>query len=95
MAQYQLSENHSLSMAYNRRIVRPNYRNMNPFVEVRDQFLYEQGNTGLKPELIDNIEISWLFKKRYSFNVFYSHINNPISTSFLVEDSRVMIMPQN
>ena len=95
MAQYQLSENHSLSMAYNRRIVRPNYRNMNPFVEVRDQFLYEQGNTGLKPELIDNIEITWLFKKRYSFNVFYSHINNPISTSFLVEDSRVMIMPQN
>ena len=44
MAQYQLSENHSLSMAYNRRIVRPNYRNMNPFVEVRDQFLYEHRN---------------------------------------------------
>ena len=82
-------------MVYNRRIVRPNYRNMNPFVEVRDQFLYEQGNTGLKPELIDNIEISWLFKKRYSFNVFYSHTKDPISTSFLVEDSRVMIMPQN
>lgn len=38
MVQYQLSENHNLSMAYSRRIVRPNYRNMNPFVEVRDQF---------------------------------------------------------
>ncbi len=59
MVQYQ---NHNLSMAYSRRIVRPNYRNMNPFVEVRDQFLYEQGNTELRPELIDNIEISWLLK---------------------------------
>ena len=96
MAHYQLSENHGLSMVYGRRIVRPNYRNMNPFVEVRDQFLYEQGNTGLKPELIDNIEISWLLKKRYSFNVFYSHRKNPISFSFLVEDnSRVLIRPLN
>ena len=96
MVQYQLSENHNLSMAYSRRIVRPNYRNMNPFVEVRDQFLYEQGNTELRPELIDNIEISWLLKKRYSFNVFYSHRSDPISLSFLVEDNnRVLLMPQN
>lgn len=83
-------------MAYSRRIVRPNYRNMNPFVEVRDQFLYEQGNTELRPELIDNIEISWLLKKRYSFNVFYSHRSDPISLSFLVEDNnRVLLMPLN
>ncbi len=95
MAQYQLSDNHGLSIVYGRHIVRPNYRNMNPFVEVRDQFLYEQGNTKLKPELIDNIEISWLFKKRFSFNAFYSHRSNPISLSFLVEDSRVLIMPRN
>ncbi len=95
MAQYQLSENHGLSVVYNRRIVRPNYRNMNPFVEVRDQFLYEQGNTGLKPELIDNIEVSWLVRKRYSFSAFYSYRKNPISLSFMVEDSRVLIMPMN
>lgn len=95
MAKYELSDNHGLSVVYGRRIVRPNYRNMNPFVEVRDQFLYEQGNTQLKPELIDNLEISWLFKKRFSFNAFYSHRSNPISLSFLVEDNRVLIMPRN
>lgn len=95
MAQYQLSENHALSMIYNRRIVRPNYRSMNPFVEVRDQYLYEQGNTELQPELIDNIEVSWLYRKRFSFNAFYSHRSNPISLSFLVEDSRVIILPLN
>jgi hypothetical protein len=95
MAQYQPSENQGLSVLYSRRIVRPNYRSMNPFVEVKDQFLYEQGNPGLKPEIIDNIEISCLFRKRYSFNVFYSHRKNPISLSFLVEDSRVLVMPLN
>ena len=95
MAQYHISENHGVSMVYGRSIVRPNYRNMNPFVEVRDQFTYEQGNTGLRPELIDNIEFSWLLRKRYSFNIFYSYRQNPISLSFLVEDSRVLIMPLN
>lgn len=95
MVQYQLSENHDLSLGYSRRIIRPDYRSMNPFVEVKDPFLYEQGNTELKPEIIDNMEISWLFKKRYSFNAFYSHRKNPISLSFLVEDSRVLIMPRN
>lgn len=96
MAQYRFSESHGLSIVYGRRIVRPNYRSMNPFVEVRDQFLYEQGNTGLKPELVDNVEFSWLLKKRYSFNLFYSHRSNPISLSFLVEDnSRVLIIPLN
>lgn len=95
-AQYRLSDNHDLSVMYGRRIVRPNYRNMNPFVEVRDQFLYEQGNTELKPELVDNIEISWLLRKRFSFTAFYSHRKNPISLSFLVEnDSRVLVLPLN
>ena len=95
MAQYQLSENYDLSMMYGRRISRPNYRNMNPFVEVRDQFLYEQGNTGLQPELIDNIELALSFRKKFSFNMFYTHRKNPISLSFLVEDSRVLVMPLN
>lgn len=95
MVQYQPSENNGLSVLYGRRIIRPNYRNMNPFVEVKDQFIYEQGNPGLNPEIIDNIEISWLLRKRYSLNIFYSHRKNPISLSFLVEDSRVFVMPLN
>lgn len=94
-AQYCPSDKHGFSVTYGRRIARPNYRNMNPFIEVRDQFLYEQGNTELKPELVNNIEFSWLFKKQYSFSAFYTHRKNPISLSFQVEDSRVLIMPLN
>lgn len=95
MAQYRLSDRHEFSMIYGRRIVRPNYRNMNPFIEVRDQFSYEQGNTSLKPELIDNIEVSWLLNKRFSFNAFYTHRSRPISLSFMVEDNRVGSVPLN
>ena len=95
MTQYHLSDKYDLSIMYGRRIVRPNYRNMNPFVEVRDQFLYEQGNPELKPELIDNMQMSLIFRNIGSLNVFYSYRQNPVSLSFLVEDSRVLIMPLN
>ncbi len=95
MVQYHLSENHLFSITYGRRIVRPNYRDMNPFVEVRDQYLYEKGNTGLKPELIDNIEFLWLLKKQYTFNLFYSFRNNPIAKSYLAEGDRTLVMPLN
>lgn len=95
MGQYHLSENHSFAITYGRRIVRPNYRDMNPFVEVRDQYLHEKGNTNLKPELIDNIEILWLLKKRFSFNLFYSYRNNPITKSYLAEGNRTLVLPLN
>jgi hypothetical protein len=95
MGQYQLSENHSFSITYSRRIVRPNYRDMNPFIEVRDRYLHEKGNTELKPELTDNIEFLWLLKKRFAFNLFYSFRNNPIAKSYLTEGNRTLVMPLN
>ena len=52
MAQYIFSDNHIFSILYNRRINRPNYRDLNPFIEVQDNYLHEKGNTNLKPELI-------------------------------------------
>jgi hypothetical protein len=95
IGQYRFSENHSFSITYSRRIVRPNYRDMNPFTEVRDQYLHEKGNTELKPELTDNIEFLWLLKKRFAFNLFYSFRNNPIAKSYLTEDNRTLVIPLN
>lgn len=96
MAQYQVSENHTLAFVYGRRIIRPNYRDLNPFVEVNDRFLHEQGNTGLKPELTDNIELSWYFNKQYGVSLFYSYRKHPITKSYLVEDgNKIIVMPLN
>lgn len=96
MAQYKLSENHSFAIVYGRRIIRPNYRDLNPFVEVNDRFLHEQGNTELKPELTDNIELSWFFKKQYGFSLFYSYRKHPVAKSYLVEDdNKIIVIPLN
>lgn len=43
---------------YRRTISRPGYQNLTPYIKYVDEFLYETGNPGLKPQFTDNYEIN-------------------------------------
>jgi len=43
-------------MIYRRTIGRPGYQSLNPYIRYVDQYLYETGNPGLKPQFTENIE---------------------------------------
>ncbi|HNG89477.1 MAG TPA: outer membrane beta-barrel protein, partial [Saprospiraceae bacterium] len=45
-------------LIYRRSINRPNYEVLNPFPRFVDQYLYETGNAGLRPEFTQNIEFN-------------------------------------
>lgn len=45
-------------LIYRRSITRPNYELLNPFPRFVDQYLYEVGNAGLRPEFTRNIEFN-------------------------------------
>ena len=46
-------ENHSFTIGYSRRIDRPNYESLNPFLFYLDQFTYMKGNPFLRPQFTD------------------------------------------
>jgi len=96
-ANYAVAANHVLSFQYGRRIVRPNYRDLNPFTEVNDRYLQERGNTALRPELVNNMEASWIIKSQYIFSVFYTTRKNPVTKSYLTEPESdvTIVMPLN
>ncbi|MFB9080619.1 TonB-dependent receptor domain-containing protein [Flavobacterium procerum] len=96
-ANYIVTENNTLAFQYGRRIVRPNYRDLNPFTEVNDRYLQERGNTALRPERVNNLEVSWLIKKQYVFSFFYTTRKNPITKSYLTEPESdvTIVMPLN
>jgi hypothetical protein len=48
----------SAYVIYRKTISRPGYENLNPSVKYIDQFLYETGNPGLKPQFTDNFEVN-------------------------------------
>ena len=75
--------NQTLSFSYSRKINRPNYQNLNPFIFYLDQYTYNQGNPNLKPEYANNFELSYLLKQKYSASFAYTHTSDVISQVLL------------
>ncbi len=75
---YAASEKHSWSVNYGRRIRRPDYESLNPFVEFLDRYTYEQGNPYLKPQFSHNVEMSHTFKGFLTTTLNYTKTNNII-----------------
>lgn len=87
-----LDENNSVSLAYSRRIDRPNYDQLNPFLYFLDPYLYEQGNPNLKPQLTHSLELGYTFKENYSFSFNYSRTTDEIQEQFYQTDSTKTIV---
>jgi len=68
----------NLNLGYSRRIQRPTFRDLAPFVFFNDPNLFFSGNPGLLPAIIDNIKGDINFK-RANLSFDYSHIKNPIA----------------
>ena len=60
-----LSEKDELQFNYSRRIRRPDFWQMNPFIDINDPANLRQGNPQLKPEFINSFEVN--------YNRTYSH----------------------
>jgi hypothetical protein len=57
----QIRKNHHLSGSYSRRIDRPSYEDLNPFIFYLDQYTFEKGNPFLKPQFTDAFAIEYSF----------------------------------
>jgi hypothetical protein len=76
--QYKANEKNSFVLNYGRRIRRPNYESMNPFIEFIDRYTYQVGNPNLKPQFSHNIELSHTWKGFLTTTLNYSTTNNII-----------------
>jgi len=71
--------NHVFGANFGRRINRANYSDMNPFIYPLDRYTLYAGNPFIKPTFSNELELSYLFKSRYRFNLIYGITNNLIS----------------
>ena len=69
---YHVKENHTIGISVSRRIDRPGYSDLNPFLFLIDPTTYATGRPGLLPQLTWSYELSYTLKSlNFSFN--YSH----------------------
>ncbi len=74
----QLTENDQLQLNYSRRIRRPNFWQINPFIDINDPVNLRQGNPRLRPEFINSFELN--YSKDYEKGNFLAQLyfrNNP------------------
>jgi ferric enterobactin receptor len=81
-----LKDNQQLQLSYSRRINRPNFFQLIPFIDYTDKLNITKGNPALVPEFTQSLELSYLktFKGNNTLlgSLYYKHTNNLI-TRFL------------
>jgi hypothetical protein len=81
--QHKVSENYQIVYNINRRITRPNYRLLNPFIYYIDPLTAETGNPNLKPQYSNNIEMNHVVKGSYQFSLAYSETEDAFMQVFI------------
>ena len=72
---YNLKKEHTLGVSVSRRIGRPGYSQLNPFLFLIDVTTYATGNPGLMPQLTWSYELSYTVKS-ISVTLGHSHTKN-------------------
>ncbi len=70
--QQKLSDKYQIGYKYSRRISRPYYENLNPFIFYLDPYTYAYGNPQLKPQYITSFEVTQSFKQTYNLVLGYA-----------------------
>lgn len=76
--QYTANEKNQFVINYGRRIKRPDYEDMNPFVHFLDRYTFEQGNPNISPQFSHNVELSHTYKGFLTTTVNYTATNDII-----------------
>ncbi len=78
-----LNKDQDIQFSYTRRIERPNFRQLIPFVDSVDQFNISRGNPALRPEFTEAFELAYMkkFKNRNTLlaSVYYKYTDNLIT----------------
>jgi len=75
---YKLDENgtNRVIISYDRRIGRPNYQDLNPFIFVSDKYTYSAGNPYLKSQFANNYKLAYNYKGLLNAALHYSYTSD-------------------
>ena len=78
-ASYKITEHDQVSASVSRRISRPNYQSLNPFLNYTDFYTAQQGNPFLAPSLSQSFVFNYLHKDFQILSLSYLHETNSVN----------------
>jgi len=88
---YQADSANSFSFTTGRRIDRPAYQKLNPFVFIINKYTLQKGNPFFLPQYTWNFELSHSYKQVLTTAISYSEIKNYFSQLFLNDGNDILI----
>ncbi len=64
------------TISYSRRIDRPAYQDLNPFEFKINEYTFQKGNTNLRPQYTNSVDITNIYKYRLTTKLTFSHVND-------------------
>jgi outer membrane receptor protein involved in Fe transport len=88
---YQADSSNSFSFTAGRRIDRPAFQKLNPYVVIINKYTLERGNPFFLPQYSWNMELSHQYKQLLTTTVSYSIIKDYFSQLFLNEGNDILV----
>ncbi|MDB5252500.1 MAG: TonB-dependent receptor [Flaviaesturariibacter sp.] len=89
---YDLNANNKFGLSVGRRIDRPSYQDLNPFLFFLDKYTYEAGNPYLRPQFSNNIELTHTWRTILTTNLAYSRTKDMMNETFEATDSGAIVV---
>ncbi len=86
---------HVFTFNYGRRIDRPYYKDLNPFISPLDKFTYYTGNPYLRPSFTNNAGLSYSFGNYFTLAVSTNYSDNQINETIEIKDGIYYSRPGN
>lgn len=93
--QYKANEKNSFVANFGRRISRPSYQSLNPFIRFIDRYTFSQGNPDLLPSISNNVELSHTWKNKITTTLNYTHVMDIIEEVIQQKGQEAYNMPSN
>jgi len=83
---YSLNGSNRLVFSANRRIARPEYYRLNPFVNFTTPYYTTSGNPYLRPSIVSTLNMDYILQNNYTFSLFYTRTQDRF-TDVTVQDN--------
>jgi outer membrane receptor protein involved in Fe transport len=76
---YKATPDHEWQASFSRRIDRPSYQTLNPFVYVLNPYSYRQGNPYLQPQYTNASQVGYTYRGETSLTLSYNHTTDVLT----------------
>ncbi|MCG2615173.1 TonB-dependent receptor [Terrimonas sp. NA20] len=93
--QYKANDKNNFGANFGRRVRRPSYQSLNPFIRFLDRYTYSQGNPNLKPSISNNVELTHTWNNQVTTTLNYTNVKDIIQEVIQQKGEEAYNMPEN